>query len=145
MGSISRSVTMPPWRRCGQLRAILSAATLVTAPRPRFALHGTAGSFVKPGLDPQEVWMAASRRPADPGYGEDVPDCYGTLTDPAGAARRIATERGDYRRFYEGMAGAILTGAPPPVDPADAVISLRLIALARQSAAEGRRIAIPER
>jgi len=128
----------------GAMRAILSASTLVAAPRPRFALHGTAGSFVKAGLDPQEAWMAGGGRPADPGYGEDAPDLHGTLTTPDGAARRISTERGDYRRFYEGMAEAIRTGARPPVDPADAVTGLRLIALARRSAAEGRRIAIAE-
>ena len=126
----------------GEMRAILSAATLVAAPRPRFALHGTAGSFVKPGLDPQEVWMASGRRPADPGYGEDDPASYGTFTAPNGAARRIPTDRGAYRCFYQGVADAILTGAPPPIDPADAIAGLRLIDLARRSAAEGRRIAV---
>jgi predicted dehydrogenase len=40
------------------------------------------------------------------------------------------------------MAAAILDGAPLPVDPADAVTGLRLIDHARQSAAEGRRIAL---
>ncbi|HEU4959189.1 MAG TPA: oxidoreductase [Sphingomonas sp.] len=126
----------------GEMRAILSAATLVAAPRPRFALHGTAASFVKPGIDPQEAWMAGGRRPADPGFGEDDPDTYGTFTTPDGAARRIPTARGDYRRFYEGVVDAIVADAPPSIDPADAIAGLRLIDLARRSAAEGRRIAV---
>jgi scyllo-inositol 2-dehydrogenase (NADP+) len=126
----------------GPMRAILSASTLVAAPRPRFAAHGTGGSFVKYGLDPQEMWMRNGGRPADPGYGEDRPEFFGTLTDVESAATRIPTERGDYRAFYEGAVRTIVQGAPPPVAPADAIDGLRLIELARRSAAEGRRIAI---
>lgn len=126
----------------GPMRAILSASTLVAAPRPRFAVHGTGGSFVKFGLDPQEAWMRGGRRPADPGYGEDAPALFGTLTDAGGGAARVPTERGDYRAFYRGVARAIAGGAPTPVAPADAIAGLRLIEAARRSAAEGRRIAI---
>lgn len=126
----------------GAMRAILSAATIVPAPRPRFAVHGTAGSFVKSGLDPQEDALGTGMRPDDPEYGMDPPAGYGTLTPPGGAGKRIITERGDYRQFYEGMAAATLDGASLPVDPADAVTGLRLIDHARRSAAEGRRITL---
>ncbi|HVJ00226.1 MAG TPA: oxidoreductase [Sphingomonas sp.] len=126
----------------GPMRAILSASTLVAAPRPRFAMHGTGGSLVKYGLDPQEAWLRDGRRPADPGYGEDDPALYATLTDAAGTTTRVPTERGDYRTFYAGIVRAIEEGAPPPVAPADAIDALRLIEIARQSAAHGRRIAI---
>jgi scyllo-inositol 2-dehydrogenase (NADP+) len=127
----------------GEMRAILSASTLVAAPRPRFAAHGTGGSFVKHGLDPQEAAMDGGARPNDSGFGADDPAHYGTLTIPSGGARRIATARGDYRQFYEGVADAICRDAPPPVAPADAVTGLRLIALARQSAAQGERLPVP--
>jgi scyllo-inositol 2-dehydrogenase (NADP+) len=50
----------------------------------------------------------------------------------------VPTERGRYLAFYEAVAAAIRGEAPPPVDPADAREGLRLIALARRSAAEGR-------
>ena len=43
----------------GPTRVILSAASLVAQPRPRFSIHGTAGSFVKFGLDPQEDQLKA--------------------------------------------------------------------------------------
>lgn len=126
----------------GAMRVIVSATMAVAARRPRFALHGTAGSFVKYGIDPQEDQLRRGMRPNDRGYG-DAPDTQdGTLTDPAGATRRIATERSDYRRFYEGVAAAIRDGAPPPVDPRDAVAGLRMIDLARRSAAEGQRLAV---
>jgi scyllo-inositol 2-dehydrogenase (NADP+) len=126
----------------GAMRVIVSATMAVAAPRPRFALHGTAGSFVKYGVDPQVDQLRGGMAPGAPGYGEDIAGQHGTLTDPAGASRRICTERGDYRYFYEGVTAAIRDGAPPPVDPADAVAGLQLIDLARKSAAEGRRLAV---
>jgi predicted dehydrogenase len=47
---------------------------------------------------------------------------------------RIPTERGDYARFYAGVAATIRDGAPPPVDPADALATLRIIARAHEIA-----------
>ncbi|HEY1606712.1 MAG TPA: Gfo/Idh/MocA family oxidoreductase [Allosphingosinicella sp.] len=121
----------------GPLRVVLGASTLVMAPRPRFALHGANGSFVKYGLDPQE---AAMKEGADPrSAAEDAPANYGTLTTESGA-ERIPTERGRYLGFYEAALAAIRDGAPPPVGPADAREGLRIIELARRASDEGRRI-----
>lgn len=122
----------------GERRVILSASTLVASARPRFALHGTRGSFVKYGLDQQEALLRAGGKATDPGYGEEPAEARGMLTLADGTAEPVATQRGDWRRYYEGVADAILDGAPPPVDPADALAGLELIALARQSAAQGR-------
>jgi scyllo-inositol 2-dehydrogenase (NADP+) len=127
----------------GAMRVIVSATMAVAAPRPRFALHGTAGSFVKTGIDPQEEQLRDGMTPGAPGYGEESPERHGAFAEPSGETRRIATERSDYRRFYEGVVTAIRDGAPPPVDPADAIAGLQLIDLARASAAEGRRLPIP--
>jgi scyllo-inositol 2-dehydrogenase (NADP+) len=122
-----------------RMRAVLGASTLVMDPRPRFALHGTGGSFVKYGLDPQEAALKAG---ADPrAAGEDVPEHFGTLTT-RGGSERVPTEAGHYLAFYEGVVAAIRDGAPPPVDPADARDGLRIIELARRSAEEGRRLAL---
>lgn len=124
--------------RYGRSRVILSASTLVAAPRPRFALHGTRGSFVKFGIDPQEAELRAGGSADAAGFGEESPAWRGTLTLADGTANAIPTERGCWRLFYEEMAAAILDAAPPPVDPADALAGLQLIATARRSAAEGR-------
>jgi scyllo-inositol 2-dehydrogenase (NADP+) len=127
----------------GRRRAILSASTLAAAPRPRFALHGTGGSFVKYGLDTQEAALRGGRGPGDTGFGQSSDD--GMLTVADGSNAKIATARGTYATFYAGVASAIQDRTPPPVDPADAREGLRLIALARQSAAEGRRLEVPPR
>jgi scyllo-inositol 2-dehydrogenase (NADP+) len=122
----------------GRMRARLSASTLIAEPRPRFAVHGTGGSYVKFGIDPQEAELKAG---ADPwAAGRD--GRHGRLTLADGASESVPTERGRYLSFYEAVAGAILEGTPVPVDPADARKGLRLIELARQSAREGRRIAL---
>jgi scyllo-inositol 2-dehydrogenase (NADP+) len=126
----------------GMRRVVLTSSRLVAAPRPRFGMHGRQGSFVKYGLDPQEAALRAGGRAGDPGYGVEDPAQHGVLTLPDGTQETIASEAGDYRLFYAGVAAAIGEGAPAPVDPADAVTGLRIIELARQSAAEGRRLAV---
>jgi scyllo-inositol 2-dehydrogenase (NADP+) len=117
----------------GRMRAILGASTLIAEPRPRFAVHGTGGSFVKHGLDPQEAELKAGFDPRE--AGQDPRDGLLTLAD--GARETVPTERGRYLAFYEAVAAAVSGDAPPPVDPADAREGLRLIDLARRSAAEG--------
>ncbi|WP_116091950.1 oxidoreductase [Sphingomonas crusticola] len=121
----------------GARRVILSAATLLAAPRPRFALHGMRGSFVKYGIDPQEAALRAGTAPDDPGFGVEPPEDHGILTDAAGS-QPLPSARGDWRLFYRAVADAILDQAPPPVDPADAIAGLRIIECARRSAHEGR-------
>lgn len=125
----------------GDLRVALAASSLVVAPRPRFALHGERGSFVKYGIDPQEAVLRAGGTPADPGFGVETPDLYGVLTDADGRAGPVASERGDWRAFYAGVARAIRDGAPAPVPAAEALAVLRLIDAARRSAADGRVLA----
>ncbi|HEV2865793.1 MAG TPA: oxidoreductase, partial [Allosphingosinicella sp.] len=92
----------------------------------------------KYGVDPQEARIKTGRGADAPGLGDDVASAYGTFTSGDGAIERIATQPGCWRRFYEAVADAVLEGAPPPVDPADARAGLRILETARRSAAEGR-------
>ncbi|TFI59050.1 oxidoreductase [Sphingomonas parva] len=126
----------------GRMRARLSASTLVTAPRPRFALYGTEGALVKHGLDPQEARLRDGGDVLDPGFGiEDEAD-YALFTPADGPAERIATVPGCYRTFYEEVAEALLRGGPPPVDPRSARNGLLVLELARESAREGKRLTL---
>ena len=119
-------------------RVLLSASTLVAEPRPRFALYGSRGSFVKHGIDPQENSLRAGVTYGSPGFGEDPEQLYGVLTMANAAPERIRTQRGDWRPFYAGVVAAITGEAAAPVDPMDAVAGLELIELGRRSAEEGR-------
>jgi scyllo-inositol 2-dehydrogenase (NADP+) len=125
----------------GAGRVCLKSSSLIAAPRPRFALYGTAGSFVKYVLDPQEAQLKAGIDPKADGFALDESD--GTLTFGDGRTRKVPSERGDYLAFYEAVADAILDGAPPPVAPQDARDGLLLIDLARRAAAQGRTLPVP--
>lgn len=122
----------------GRMRAVLSSASIVPAPRPRFAVHGTKASFVKHGLDPQEAQLRDGGRADAPGHGVEDPAQHGALIGGDGTRRTVISERGDYRRYYAGVARAIREGVPAPVSPSDALAGLRIVELARQSARDGR-------
>jgi scyllo-inositol 2-dehydrogenase (NADP+) len=122
----------------GAMRALLSASMLVAEPRPRFAVHGSGGSFVKYGVDPQEAALKAGVEPRE--IGADPVD--GVLTSADGARETVATERGRYLSFYEGVVAAVRGEGPVPVDPADAGAGLRIIEAARESAREGRTVVL---
>lgn len=123
-------------------RVCLRSSTLVAAPRPRFAVHGSEASFVKFGLDPQEAVLKAGADPLDPRFGID--EQTGTLTFPDERGQTVPNERGDYLAFYEAVADSILDSAPVPVDPADARNGLMLVSLARRASELGQRLAVPD-
>ena len=125
----------------GTRRVRLGCSTLVSDPRPRFAVHGSGGSFMKHGLDPQEEQLKCGVNVDDPRFG--IADNQGTLTHPDGTRESVPTERGTWAAFYEQVADAILDGASVPVDPADARDGLMIIDLARRASAEGRRLPVP--
>jgi scyllo-inositol 2-dehydrogenase (NADP+) len=121
-------------------RVCLRASSLVSEPRPRFAVHGSGGSFLKHGLDPQEAQLKAGMDPKDGGFGID--QRRGTLTLPDGNIEEVPAERGRYLDFYKAVVRAIRDRAPVPVDPADARAGLVLIDLARRAAALGQRLPV---
>ena len=127
--------------RYGKRRISLRCSSLVSDQRPRFAVHGSAGSYVKYGLDPQEEQLKAGMTPNDPGFG--ITALAGTLTAPDGSRTNVSTERSNYTIFYELVADSILQGAPVPVDPADARTGLMLIDLARRAAEAGQLLPVP--
>jgi scyllo-inositol 2-dehydrogenase (NADP+) len=125
----------------GRLRVCLRASSLVSERRPRFAVHGSGGSFVKHGLDPQEAQLSAGMDPTDPHFG--IEGQNGTLTLPDGSVEEVPGERGRYLDFYKAVVAAIEHGAPVPVDPADARDGLLLIDLARRASERGQRVRVP--
>lgn len=124
----------------GAMRAILASSRLIAEPRPRFALHGDGGSFVKYGLDTQEEALKSGAGPHDPGFGVDP--LNGGFTSPEGTREQVPTLPARWLTFYEEAGAAIRGEAPVPVDPADARTGLAIIELARQSALHGRRLTL---
>jgi scyllo-inositol 2-dehydrogenase (NADP+) len=125
----------------GERRVCLRSSSLVAEPRPRFSIHGSGGSFVKFGLDPQEAQLKTGMTPADSKFGVDLRD--GLFTRPDRTAEPVPTKRGNYLAFYEAVADAILEGAQPPVAPDEARAGLLLIDLARRASELGQRLPVP--
>ena len=107
---------------------------------PRFRLLGRRAAYVKHGLDVQEAALRVGERPG-PGWGEEPESSWGRL-GVGDETRPVRTERGAYPAFYAGIVESLRTGAPPPVDPSDAVAALEVIEAARRSAAEARVVAL---
>jgi scyllo-inositol 2-dehydrogenase (NADP+) len=117
------------------VRSHLWMSAVAAQAGPRMRVLGTRGAWTKPGLDPQEAALRAGETPGGPGWGEEPESAWGVL-GAGHNTRPVPTEPGDYRRFYAGLADAIRHGAPPPVNPRDAVASLRVLEAARRSAHE---------
>ena len=135
------------------LRAVLHAGALVPAGSPRFAVHGTQGSFIKHGMDTQEDALKAGRRPhlaaladwgQDPQPGEII-----TWEDGRQVSRPAPEARGCYPALYAQLRDCLLArrgGLPadtavlpaPPVSALEVRQLMALLSRGEQSAREGR-------
>ncbi len=126
--------------RYPRLRAVLHAGTLVAANGLRFAAHGTGGSYIKHGLDPQEAALRAGIAPGAPGWGRDPQP--GTLTVAGAEPQPLAGADGDYRACYAAMRDAILGLGPAPVSLEQALAVMRVLDAGGESAAGNRTVAL---
>lgn len=126
------------------MRALVRARILAFAPGPHLLIHGTKGSFVKYGMDPQEARLRGGNPPqgtdwgAD--WGEEPEASWGTLSLAGETSVKIKTERGDYRGFYANVRDAIEENAPLEVTPAQALRTMRAVMLAHKSSREKRTV-----
>ncbi|GAB4022053.1 Gfo/Idh/MocA family oxidoreductase [Spirosoma koreense] len=98
----------------------------------RFTLHGTTGSFIKGGLDPQEERLRQNQLPDQATWGDEPQDRWGTLYRD-GQAEVIQSELGNYTPFYDNLYEAIVNKAEPAITPTDIQRLARVIDLAQES------------
>ena len=126
-----------PW-----LRVTLKARIIAYAPGPHLLIHGTGGSFIKYGMDPQEAALRGPDCPDGLDWGEswglEPEENWGTLSLVSGETRKVPTERGDYRAFYANVRDVIEKGAPLDVTPQQFLGTMRAIVLAHKSSRERR-------
>jgi scyllo-inositol 2-dehydrogenase (NADP+) len=123
------------------LSVTLKATMLAREPGPRFTLHGTEGSFVKHGLDPQEDALKLGGSPASEGWGREPEEHWGIINTQAGGVHvreRVETIAGDYAAYYRNVADAIRGRAELIVKPEEAANTIRVIELALESSAAKR-------
>ena len=106
-------------------RVILHSSKLAAANSLRFAVHGTRGSWIKHGVDPQEAAILGGRLPAGDDWGTDPRD--GLLTAGTADPTPWANQRGDYRLFWHALAAAIRGEAPNPVPASEALAVVEVI------------------
>jgi predicted dehydrogenase len=138
------------------LRAVLHAGSLVPASSPRFAVHGTQGSFIKHGMDSQEDALKAGIRPQqgaptawglDPQPGEVI-----TWEDGQRLSRPAPEARGCYPALYAQLRDCLLARrgelqadaselSAPPVSAREVYQLMALLSRGEQSMREDRWVA----
>ena len=116
--------------------AILHAGSLVREPGPHFQVHGSKGSYLKYGLDPQEDALKAGLLPNDPAWGREQEAMYGELSMNIGELAfkgKVQTLPGHYDAFYQGIVQAIIDGGTLPVLPEEARNTILVIEAAQRS------------
>ena len=98
----------------------------------RYHLHGTKGSFIKGGLDPQEETLRKNVLPTEKPWGVEPENRWGKLYSEEFTGV-IESEAGDYAPFYQNVYDAIVDGAELAVKPEEILRTTRVIDLAFQS------------
>jgi scyllo-inositol 2-dehydrogenase (NADP+) len=114
------------------VRSHLTATSVSATPLPRMRVLGSRAGYVKMHSDIQERFLRAGERPDRPGWGEEPREHWGLL-GAGDSALPVRSEPGAYQQFYSGIVACLRNGAPPPVDPEDAIAGLEIIAAAQRS------------
>jgi scyllo-inositol 2-dehydrogenase (NADP+) len=115
------------------VRSHLSATAISAQPLARMRVLGSRSAYVKVRSDMQEAALRSGARPDQPGWGEEPREHWGLL-GVGDAATPVRSEPGAYQQFYAGVVASLRDGAPPPVDPEDAVAGLEIIEAAKSQA-----------
>jgi predicted dehydrogenase len=128
--------------RYPRLRVILHASQMTPNSDLRFAVHGSLGTFIKYGTDPQEAALAAGNRPGADGWGSDRR--HGSLTSVTDETETASSEyqslAGNYPAYYASVRDAIQLGSPNPVSPKDALLVMKIFEAGLESAHTGREV-----
>lgn len=130
-----------------RVTAAIKSSYLVRETGPRYILHGTEGSFLKHGIDPQEEALKAGQLPGGPTWGQESKTDWGLLNTQINGLHftgAIETLPGTYPAFYDNVYEAIREGKELQVKPEEAALGIRLIELARQSSAEKRTVLVED-
>ncbi|GGM80060.1 oxidoreductase [Dyadobacter beijingensis] len=114
---------------------IVKSSLMVYENQLRYVLHGTKGSFIKGGLDPQEETLRKNILPTEQPWGVEPEDRWGKLYSPEFTGI-VESEAGDYAPFYQNVYDAIVNGAELAVKPEEVLRTCRVIDLAFQSSNE---------
>jgi len=113
-------------------RATLRGSMMAMPVGPTWIVHGTKGSFIKYGMDPQEGALKEGRTPDEPDWDTEPESMYGKLTTPEGS-RVVPTLRSSFTRYYENVRDVLLGEAELAVTPEWSLDVMRGLVLAASS------------
>jgi scyllo-inositol 2-dehydrogenase (NADP+) len=120
----------------GFMKAILKSGMLVREPGPRYMIHGTKGSYIKYGEDPQEELLKAGQLPNGPHWGEEIAENWGLLhTETNGKIinERYPSVKGNFGYYYKNLFETIRNGADLKEKPEHGFNTIRMVELAMES------------
>lgn len=118
-----------------QRRIVLHASMLAAAETARYIVHGTRGSYVKFGLNPQEERLKNGERLPQEDWGYDMRD--GVVTRFEGEEQveeTLLTQPGNYPAYYAAIRDALNGTGENPVPASQAIQVMELIELGIESA-----------
>ena len=118
-----------------QRRIVLHGTMVAAAESARYIIHGTRGSYVKFGLDPQEDRLKNGERLPQEEWGYDMRD--GVVTKVEGETlveETLLTSPGNYPAYYAAVRDALNGTGENPVPASQAIQIMELIELGIESA-----------
>ena len=128
-----------------EIKVTLKASYLVREESARYVLHGTQGSFLKYGIDPQEGMLQKGFNPSQPDWGQEPEESWGILNTSFNGMHvrgKVETIAGNYAAYYDNIYDALRNGAELEVLPEQALHVIHLIEAAMESSRSGQSIEI---
>jgi predicted dehydrogenase len=116
--------------------AIVKSSYLVREEGPRYALHGTEGSYVKYGIDPQEQALKEGKIPGSTSWGYEPREGWGKLNVSIGTLHVegvVETAVGNYLAYYDNIYDVLRQGKEPAVTAEQGRDVIRLIEACTES------------
>ncbi len=125
------------------LRVILKGSYLVREPGPRYMVHGTEGSYVKYGSDPQENALNNGQMPGGDSWGKEPGTEWGILHinyDNQPVRKKVETVAGNYPAYYDNIYEAIRQQKPLEITAKQGLAVIKIIEACMLSAKEKRNV-----
>ncbi len=122
-----------------KVKVRLTCTYLAREQGPRYVLHGTEGSFLKWGIDPQEEDLKQGKLPSGSNWGLEQEKDHGVLHTTINNLTfkgKIETIPGNYPAFYDNIYKAVRDGQSLAVKPKEALNVIKVIEAAVRSSRE---------
>lgn len=126
-----------------EIKVTLKASYLVREPGPRYSLHGTHGSFLKWGTDPQEEALKNGQWPSGTDWGKEDEESWGILNTEINGLHysgMVETLHGNYMAYYDDIYEAITNNRQPAVTAEQGRDVIRVIEAAKESNRMGKAV-----